>query len=216
MALTTAYLTVTKNLESILEAVRNAQAPEKFTSRFMVELGFESTNDRLIVGMLKGLGLLDESGAPTDRYFAFLDDTQSDRILAEGIREAYGDLFRINSKANEMDQADVKQKLKTLTRGAKSEAVLTKMAMTFVSLCKLANFKSPSATPKPKPLEKKPELKKKEETEKKPTSPDDGIEQTIGKKKSFDLAYNIHIELPATRDQAVYDSIFRSIKEHIL
>lgn len=215
MALTTAYLTVTKNLESILEAVRNAQAPEKLTSRFLVELGFESTNDRLIVGVFKGLGLLDESGAPTDRYFAFLDDTQSDRILAEGIREAYGDLFRINSKANEMDQPDVKQKLKTLTRGAKSEAVLNKMAMTFVSLCKLANFKAPSATPKPKPPEKKTELKKREEAEKKPTSPDDGIEQ-ISKKKSFDLAYNIHIELPSTRDQAVYDAIFRSLKEHIL
>lgn len=216
MALTTAYLTVTKNLESILEAIRNAQAPEKFTSRFLIELGFSSTNDRLILGMLKGLGFLDESGAPTDRYFAFLDDTQSDRMLAEGIREAYGDLFRINSNANEMDQADVKQKLKTLTRGAKSDVVLIKMARTFVSLCKLANFKAPSATPKPKPPEKKPELKKREDTEKKPTSPDDGIEQIIGKKKSFDLAYNIHIELPSTRDQAVYDAIFRSLKEHIL
>ncbi|HIJ64692.1 MAG TPA: DUF5343 domain-containing protein [Candidatus Hydrogenedentes bacterium] len=150
MALTTAYLTQTKNLEPILEAIRNAQAPEKFTSRFLVELGFDSTNDRFMVGVLRGLGFLDDSGAPTERYFSFLDGTQSDHVLADAIREAYGDLFRINSKANEMDKADVKQKLKTLTRGAKSEAVLTKMAMTFASLCKLANFKAASVAQKPK------------------------------------------------------------------
>ena len=59
MALTTAYLTQTKNLEAILEAIRNAQAPEKFTSRFLVDLGFSSTNDRLMVGMLRALGFIE-------------------------------------------------------------------------------------------------------------------------------------------------------------
>ena len=215
MALTTAYLTVTKNLEAILEAIRNAQAPEKFTSRFMVELGFDSTNDRLMVGMLKGLGFLEESGEPTERYFAFLDETQSDRVLAEAIREAYGDLFRVNSKAYEMDQTDVKQKLKTLTRGTKSEAVLNKMSTTFVSLCKLANFKAPSAVKKKKPLEKEGEDKI-EEPQKQPEKEEEILKKAQPEKRMFDLAYNIHIELPATRDQAVYDAIFRSLKEHIL
>lgn len=215
MPLTTAYLTQTKNLEDILEAVRNAQAPEKFTSRFLVELGFDTTNDRLMVGMFKGLGFLDESGTPTDRYFSFLDGTQSDRVLAEGIRDGYGDLFRVNSKAFEMDQSDVKQKLKTLTRGAKSDTVLNKMAMTFVSLCKLANFKTAAAPEKPKQPEKRPEDKK-EELQKQPTERTELLAERDGSKKTFDLAYNIHIELPATRDQTVYDAIFRSLREHIL
>lgn len=215
MALTTAYLTQTKNLEAILEAIRSAQAPEKFTSRFMVELGFESTNDRLMVGMLKGLGFLDESGEPTERYFGFLDGTQSERVLAEAIREAYGDLFRVNSKACEMDQADVKQKLKTLTRGAKSEAVLNKMAMTFVSLCKLANFKAPPTPQKPKPPEEK-DKEKKEELQKGLEDKLEILKEPPPEKRMFDLAYNIHVELPATRDQAVYDAIFRALKEHIL
>ena len=215
MSLTTAYLTQTKNLEAILEAMRNAQAPEKFTSRFLIELGFESTNDRLMVGMLKGLGFLEESGDPTERYFAFLDDTQSERVLAEAIREAYGDLFRVNSKAYEMDQTEVKQKLKTLTRGAKSEAVLNKMSMTFVSLSKLANFKAPPSPKKTKPPEKEREDKGKE-SQKEPEKKVEISKEELPEKKMFDLAYNIHIELPATRDQAVYDAIFRSLKEHIL
>jgi hypothetical protein len=215
MSLTTAYLTGTKNLEAILEAIRNAQAPEIFTSRFLVELGFDTTNDRLIIGVLKGIEFLDESGAPTERYFSYLDDTQSERVLAEGIRDAYGDLFRVNSKAYEMEQPEIKQKLKTLTRGTKSDAVLNKMAMTFVSLCKFANFKIKPSPSKPSILEKKIEDRK-EEPRKDLEQQLELIKEPNQNKKAFDLAYNIHIELPATRDQSVYDAIFKSLKEHIL
>jgi cell division GTPase FtsZ len=215
MALTTAYLTGVKNLEAILEAIRNAQAPEKFTSRFMVELGFESINDRLMVGVLKGLGFLEESGEPTERYFTFLDSTQSERVLAEAIREAYGDLFRVNSKAYELDQTEVKQKLKTLTRGTKGDAVLNKMSTTFLALCKLANFKAIPTPQKAKQPEKKHE-EKKEEPQKGQENKAEITKEQPPEKKMFDLAYNIHIQLPATRDQSVYDAIFRSLKEHIL
>ena len=212
MALTSAYLTQSKNVEAILEAIRTAQAPEKFTSRFLLELGFASTNDRFIIGVMKGLGFLDEGGVPSERYYAFLDDTQSDRVLAEAIQEAYGDLFRVNSKANEMDQTQVKQKLKTLTRGAKSDSVVTKMAMTFVTLCRLANFKAVGAPPKERAKEEGPPKEK--------PAPPAKVKPHRDEHKSanrpFDLSYAIHIELPATRDPAVYDAIFRALKEHIL
>ena len=35
MALPTAYLTSTKNLEAILNAIKTAQAPGKFTQKFL-------------------------------------------------------------------------------------------------------------------------------------------------------------------------------------
>ena len=52
MALINAYLMTTKNLEGVLAAIRNAQAPEKFTIKFLESLGYTSTNDRLIIGVL--------------------------------------------------------------------------------------------------------------------------------------------------------------------
>lgn len=77
--------------------MQQAQAPKQFTVSFLQNLGFKSTADRLIVGMLKTLGFLEPSGTPTQRYFEFLDQTQSARILAEGIREAFADLFELTS-----------------------------------------------------------------------------------------------------------------------
>jgi uncharacterized protein DUF5343 len=141
MALPRSYLTSTKNLAQIFDSIKAAQAPEKFTIKFLESLDFKSTSDRLIIGVLKSLGLLSVDNArPTERYFRFLDQTQSAAVLAEGIREAYSDLFQVNKNANTLTKSDVTNKMKTLGEGQFSESVLDKMALTFVELCKLADF----------------------------------------------------------------------------
>jgi hypothetical protein len=198
-----------KNLEGIFAAIRNAQAPEKFTIKFLESLGFTTTNDRLIIGVLKALGFLDEATTPTQRYFEFLDETQSKSVLAQGIREAYADLFRVNNKANDMSEAEVKSKLKTLTQGAKSSNVLRLMALTFAALCKNADFSKTTTAPKQ-------EKTISTELAKTAIEASDSKKEKQERQHTFDLAYNIHIELPATRDQAIYDAIFRSLKEHLL
>jgi len=216
MALTTAYLVTTKNLDSFLNAVRTAQAPERVTNKFLTDLDFTSSNDRLFIGVFKALGLINESGEPTNRYFEFLDQSQSGRVLAQGIREAYDDLFRVNKEAYKLDESEVKNKLKTLTRGEKSENVVGLMAKTFVSLCTLADWSKTDTT-----------------VEQPATMPvmgggipagatADAVSVTTGvansgnKFEPMGLHYNIQIHLPASRDPAVYDAIFKSLKDHVL
>lgn len=126
MSVTSAYLTTAKNLPKILVAIQNAQAPKQFSTRFLASLGFPSANDRLIIGVLKALGFLTPEGTPTKRYFEYLDQSRAKYVLADGIREAYADLFQINTKANELTNVDVKNKLKTLTQGQSSAPVLDK------------------------------------------------------------------------------------------
>jgi hypothetical protein len=75
VALPRSYLTSSKNLAAIFEAMKGAQAPPKFTIKFLESLDFKSAADRLIVGVLKILGLIGTDGSPTERYFRFLDQT---------------------------------------------------------------------------------------------------------------------------------------------
>lgn len=144
MSLPTAYLTSARNTPAIFQAIQGAQAPPRFTMKFLEGLGFANSNDRATINVLKGLGFLEDSGIPTKRYHQYLDQSQSATILAEAIREAYADLFRVNRAAQTMTQADVKNKMKTLSEGQFTERVLTQMAMTFVTLVKLADFMSTS------------------------------------------------------------------------
>ena len=152
MAITEAYYAQVKNVSDIFSTLLNAQAPDKFTQRFLYDLGFTGVNDRPFVSVLKNLGFIDESGGPTQRYYDYLDEENSKKILAQGIREAYGDLFAVNQKAYEMTSDQVKGKLKSLLQGKKSDSVLKKMAATFTTLCSLADFEGiPKSMEKEKP-----------------------------------------------------------------
>jgi Family of unknown function (DUF5343) len=125
MALPSAYLTSFKNVDAILAAIKAAQAPPRFTQRFLEGLGFQNSNDRLFINVLKALGFLNDTGEPRRRYHEYLDLTQSETVLAEAIREAYADLFRVNNHAENMSNQDVKNKMKTLSEGQYTDRVLT-------------------------------------------------------------------------------------------
>jgi Family of unknown function (DUF5343) len=72
MSLPTAYLVTTKNLDAFLNALKTAKAPERVNNKFLQNLEFSSSNDRLFIGLLKSLGFTDDAGVPTKRYFDFL------------------------------------------------------------------------------------------------------------------------------------------------
>lgn len=115
MALPTAYLQTTKNLQNIINSLVNAKAPERFSQKFLEDLGFKSTNDRLYIGVFKALGLLDENNVPTVKYHQFLDQTETGKILAICIQEAYEDLFALKKDAQKLSIDEIKGKMKTLT-----------------------------------------------------------------------------------------------------
>ena len=208
MALTNSYLTSTKNLESIINSVINAKEPDRFTNKFLEDLGYKSSNDRLVVGMFKALGLLDDSGQPLQRYYEFLDQTQTGKILAIGIEEAYGDLFNLRKDAQNMSNDEVKNKLKTLTQGQKSDKVIGLMAMTFRAFCDLADWSEET------------EIQGSSENTAVQNERNDfaGFEKRGSKvpKTDMNLHYNIQIHLPETTNMAVYDAIFQSLKKHLL
>lgn len=220
MALTQSYLATTKNLEAFFAAIQTAKAPERFTNKFLNQLDFTSSNDRLFLGLLKALGFIDESGVPTKRYYAFLDQSESGRILAEAIREAYEDLFAINKKAQDLSVEEVKNKLKTLTQGQKSDNVVGLMAATFKALTSLADWSTASgeaATAKASSSEELPvAASAAPATAKKIAAQQSNQHGTINSGGSpLQLRYDIHIHLPESRDPAVFDAIFEALRKHL-
>jgi Family of unknown function (DUF5343) len=213
MALPEQYLLTTKNLDAFFNSILSAQAPPKFTNKFLEQLEFKSTNDRLFIGVLKFLGFIDSNGIPQERYFKFLDQTQSKQILAASIKESYSDLFAVNIKANEMTVNEVKNKLKTLTQGTKSDTVLSCMANTFTSLVKYADF-SKQQTTELKAISRIDTQEQEEESSNK--NEHKLTQELVNKSITTEMHYNIQIHLPETRDMAVYDAIFKSLKEHLL
>jgi hypothetical protein len=160
-----------------------------------------------MIPVLKSLGFITGDGAPTQRYYDFLDQTQAGRVLADALQEAYSDLFQVNRKANDLSKTEVQNKLKTLTQGKRSDDVLEDMANTFKKFAAMADWSTPTKEPAEKPREQAAEGVSKPPATEVREHPVVRLEH---------LAYNIQLILPESRDPAVYDAIFKSLKEHLL
>lgn len=119
MALPNSYTLKTGAIPAYFEAILNAEAPDRVSQKFLEGIGLNSSNDRLLIGILKELGFLNTDGAPQDRYYLFLDRSNSARVLAEGIRDAYSDLFAVNTTAHKLNADQAFNKLRTLYKGEK-------------------------------------------------------------------------------------------------
>ena len=219
MALPSSYLTSTKNLKGIFEAIQGAKAPEKFTTRFLENLDFKSSSDRLVIGVLKSLGFLDDAGRPTSIYFEFLDQTQSEKVLASAIKAAYGDLFQVNKNAHNMSKGDVVNKFKSLSQGQYSESVIEKMAMTFTALCRQADFSQDANLKKDQNVDEENGTKFTDGQNHNDFSESESLENPLRTSERLSLGglhYNIQIILPESRDPKVYDELFSSLKRHLL
>lgn len=211
LSLPDSYTQKFNSIPAYFDAILDAQPPDRFSLKFLENLGFTSTNDRTFISILKDLGFLNADGVPQPRYYEFMDRSESKRVLAAAIREAFSDLFAVNTAANELQTADVKNKLRTLYAGKKTDVVIDRIARTFTALCEYADFSKPARSV-PTVGDGDGEKRKEEMAQKKP---DRAIQNVTGAISLDSLQYHINIVLPETRDQGVYDAIFRSLREHL-
>jgi len=191
------YTLNTGKLKRFLESIPKLGV-DKVTINTLQKLGYTSSNDRLIVKILKFINFIDENGAPTDNYKNFRDTTKAKTVMANAIREAYSELFKMYPDAYKEDNETLKNFFRPTTNAG--ERVVESMVDTFKALCSFADF---GAAPIIEGEAKEyPKIEKVKEVEELPS----GI--------TFNL--NIQIVLPTTDDVSVYDKIFKALKEHIL
>ncbi len=208
MALASAYIQVYGKLPDVFGRIAEAQAPEKFTVQYLKDLGFASTNFRALIPLLKALNFLTAEGEPTPRYHEYRNTARSRQIMADALREAYGDLFTIKAIPTEADRPLIEGKFKSTHNVSPNVAKL--MASTFYALLDLADLSTESPAPVVPPA--KPAIE--EVRQPKPEQPKP--EQQPNEKARPTLHYNIQIHLPATKDVEVFNAIFKALKEHLL
>lgn len=206
MALTNAYVLPTNRIPDLFKRIQDGQAPDRFTNPLLKDWGFKSTNDRAFIPLLKALGFLSADGNPTPRYLEYRDHSRSKEILGQAIREAYGDIFLIKEHPTSADKNAIEGKFKSFHNASDNVAAL--MTKTFFGLLALADISKSNTRQKVEP-EVKPAHEPKIIAEK-------ASQQLPARTMDRSFHYNIQIHLPATKDVEVYNSIFKSLKEHLL
>lgn len=208
MALPSVYTQAYGQIPEFFSKIQEGQAPSNFTQQHLKDIGFSSSSHRSFIPILKALGFISPSGSPTNRYHSYRDKSQARQIIGEAIKEAYSDLFLIKTHPKESDKHLIEGKFKSVHNATDRPAEL--MAKTFFCLLAIADI---DHAPKSHTNESQKPLE--------PANPPVTEADTTPYQKQIGIAnpslhYNIQIHLPATKDIEVYNSIFKSLKEHLL
>lgn len=197
MALTLPYLPSNKNVVKLFEKIHQAQKPDTFTHGYLRDtIGLKGTNDRPLIPLLRSLGFLDASNRPTASYDLLKNPAKAKGAAAAGMRLAYGSLFKANTQAHTLSGEPLKGLIAQVT-GADSDMV-NRVAATFTTLAKQADF-SGSGEPPIEISEEKEERKKQEEHR-----------SERGLRPEFH--YNIQIHLPGNGTEETYLNIFNALR----
>lgn len=197
------YMPSVTNLAGILDRIKEAATPPKFTHDFLKKnLGFSSSNDRAVIKVLKVLGFLTADGTPTARYNAYRG-SQGQVALAEGLRDGWKSLFLSDETIYQRTSTEILGVVKNAT-GA-GDAVARKIASTFKTLADKADFSGPVVQTK------------RDEVQTEVPPPSEATTTSPPREQSgLALHHDIHLHLPPTSDVSVYRAIFQAIKSELM
>jgi hypothetical protein len=197
------YVFATGNITRVLEKIRAAQTPPRFTQDFLAtKLGMTGGSAKPLIPFLKRTGFLASDGSPTDLYRRFRNSAESGAAAAQALRTGYKPLYEINEYAHDAKDGALRGLVVQVTGSEDESRTVQATVGSFKALKAFADFSAAAADGAGEAREEPPA-----------EAPPAGGEQLP---KGISLGYTINLHLPSTSDVAVFDAIFKSLREHLL
>lgn len=191
------YGTITKTLDRI----KKASTPAKFSQDFLAtKLDLKGGSPKQVIPFLKRTGFLHADGTPTELYEQFRNEGQSGAAAAQALRTGYSALYDINEYIHDAEEEEIKGIIIQATGTERDSRVAKAIFGSFKALREFASF---DAEPVPA-----------FDTEEKVLSTASSDEAAVV--GELRLGYTINLHLPSTSDVAVFNAIFKSLRENLL
>jgi Family of unknown function (DUF5343) len=200
------YVVQPSLLPRILEKVKEAKTPERFTGDFLsTKLGFKGGNARQFIPLAKKLGLLNSDGTPTILYQSLRNPANSGAAVAAALKKGYAEIFERNEFAASLSKDGLKGLVVEITGLEAKNPVVGLICQTLESLKSKADFEAKLFDGDDGSIGD-PKFGTKEQK-------NDSVEPSD---VDLRLSYNINLVLPKTEDPAVFNAIFRALRENLL
>lgn len=208
------YVMATGRIKPTLEQTIKASVPDRFTQDFLTtKLGIKGGSGKAMLPFLKKIGFVNSDGTPSEIYKDFHVDSTRGRAMAQAIIEGYSLLREMNEYFYDLSDKDLKNLVLRATGAKPDSSTVAAIVSTIKVLKEYAAFDS-DVIESTKDEVFKTEPKTKTEHE----NTIDNSSQNMPKTRSLDslkLGYTINLNLPATSEIAVYNAIFKSLRENI-
>jgi len=199
-------------LTKILNKICDASTPENFNGDFLgTKLGFPGGNQKTFIPWAKKCKLLGEDGTPTQLYKDFRNPAYRGVSMATALKKGYEDLYVRNEYTHDLSRPDFIKLVTDTTGLAHDTSTVKAIVASFFNAKEFADFESKSNK----------EEKIDHVDNKLVSTQNEKVGDTVPKnisKKQIDLGinYTINLVLPKTDDPAIYNAIFKSLKENLL
>ena len=183
-------------LRKILEEIPKRPKPNTFNFALINTWGIKDNNARTAIGVIKSIGLLDNSESPTANYVDYMKNDTGAISLGNKIKETYAQLFETSHEPYRETQQNLKNFFNIHSGG--SEVTINYQIQTFKTLCEFADFSG-----KLQPQQ---------------AFTSSGVTEqgsTISSSGAPILNINLHIHLPETKSRGVYGEIIKGIPKYI-
>lgn len=210
MAVSLPYLASNKNVGELFAKIGSAAVPAKFTQEFLATtIGLKGTNDRSLIPLLRNLGFLDQSNTPTATYSLLKSKERRSGAIAEGIRAAYKPLFTANEEVHHLTGESLRSLIAQVA--GTDDDMTARIANTFVSLIKSADFRATGVTSSEVSPKNHKEDNSEEEEEAGSTADESRKKRNGGLRPEFQ--YVLQIQLPSNGSEETYLNIFNAIRK---
>lgn len=199
------YITAPGNIKKALTGIKSAATPGSVSQDFVKTiLKIPGGSGDQVTSFLKKIGFANSDGSPSDIYKRFRNSSTSGPAIAETLRIGYSALYKRNEYMHRLQDNRLKGLI--IEETGQSDDSRT-VSLTLAAIKSLKNFASWDEVPV------------KEEPEQSPPATPIDVPQKFPNTVSgvgLNLSYTINLNLPATSDIAVFNAIFKSLKENLL
>jgi len=199
------YSTAPGVLKKALDAIITAERPDKFNNNYMATvLALTGGSARQVPPFFKKLHFLSGDGSPTPLYSKFKTDGGRSQAAYEGLRNGFAELFKRNEYIHKADENAVKDAIVEVTGLRKTDPIVR---MVYGSFDAVRGFISAEVS-----------FSQEQAKSEQNVDPHGGQRPFDASRDgaNIGISYQINIVLPETDNIAVFNSIFRSLRENLL
>lgn len=207
------YVTAAGNIRRALEGVISAATPERVTQDFVKTiLQIPGGSGDQMTSYLKKIGFAGSDGTPTELYRQFRNQGTRGQAAVAALRKAYEPLYRRNEYMHELPEAKLKGLIIEETGAEEGSSSVTCVMSAIKALKAFADFSRTDSALSPTSVivQSEPQYREGNHSE----TPDNAKAAASG--LGLNLSYTINLNLPATSDIAVFNAIFKSLKDNLL
>lgn len=200
------YVTAPGNIERALQGIKSAATPERVTQDFVKTiLKIPGGSGDQITSYLKKLGFANADGSPSNIYKKFRNSSTSGQAAAEALKIGYAALYVRNEYMHELSEVKLKGLIIEETGQSEDSNSVYLTLASIKAIKKFADFAADQD-------HQEPEKAVVQYAATPSIQPPPNSAQGLG----LNLSYTINLNLPATSDIAVFNAIFKSLKDNLL